>query len=327
MLIRKNNNRNPLDNFFFSFFILKSNKFNYDSFTSFISTQLINKNPVYQSLKLTNDAYIVVYSVTDKSSFQIAIDLIKTIRSNENDNNPIILVGNKSDLVRKKSITREGMLLLSFSFFYCFIVFYFLEGRNLALKYTCKFVETSVAINDKVDDLLVGILKQIRLNFGIDGELMKMSQNGNEGKMLHPIKEILKTFDENKNLKKSKKNKKHSRNHSTGYDYKNEILMTNKSEQQQKKSTLLKNYKFFSKRQYSDTENIYDIDSTTTTTTTTTGPTTNNNEQMKNNKKNLSFFHKLFTHIFKRKSNRMLLQSVEDLYTPVVKINCCLAKD
>ena len=151
-----------------------------------------------------------------------------------------------------------------------------------------------------------------------------MSQNGNEGKILHPIKEILKTFDENKNLKKSKKNKKHSRNHSTGYDYKNEISMTNKSEQQQQnKSSLLKNYKFFSKRQYSDTENIYDIDSMTT------GSITNNNEQIKNNnnKKNLSFFHKLFKHIFKRKSNRMLLQSVEDLYTPVVKSDCCLAKD
>ena len=60
-------------------------------------------------MKLTNDAYIVVYSVTDKASFLTAIDLLKTIRSNEiHDNYPIILVGNKSDLVRKRSITREG---------------------------------------------------------------------------------------------------------------------------------------------------------------------------------------------------------------------------
>ena len=32
------------------------------------------------------------------------------------------------------------------------------------MKYDCKFVETSAAINDKVDDLLAGTLKQIRIN-------------------------------------------------------------------------------------------------------------------------------------------------------------------
>lgn len=36
-------------------------------------------------------------------------------------------------------------------------------ARHVALKYDCKFVETSAAINDKVDDLLAGTLKQIRL--------------------------------------------------------------------------------------------------------------------------------------------------------------------
>ena len=32
------------------------------------------------------------------------------------------------------------------------------------MRYSCKFIETSAAINDKVDDLLAGILKQIRLH-------------------------------------------------------------------------------------------------------------------------------------------------------------------
>lgn len=91
------------------------------------------------------DAFILVYSILDKSTFQIVIDLLKFIRVTERRTNPIIIVGNKSDLVRKRSISRE-------------------DGRNLAIKYSCKFVETSVAINDKVDDLLAGILKQIRLS-------------------------------------------------------------------------------------------------------------------------------------------------------------------
>ena len=43
--------------------------------------------------------------------------------------------------------------------------FFFLSvARHAAFKYNCKFVETSAAINDKVDDLLAGTLKQIRLS-------------------------------------------------------------------------------------------------------------------------------------------------------------------
>ena len=41
-----------------------------------------------------------------------------------------------------------------------------LEGRSIAASYDCKFVETSAALSDHVDELLVGILKQIRLKEG-----------------------------------------------------------------------------------------------------------------------------------------------------------------
>jgi len=58
-----------------------------------------------------------VYSIADRQSFQTAVQLIKTIRENESTNDqtvlkryvPIILVGNKSDLVRKRAVTKEGM--------------------------------------------------------------------------------------------------------------------------------------------------------------------------------------------------------------------------
>ncbi|CAF0991745.1 unnamed protein product [Adineta steineri] len=108
---------------------------------------------------VTGDAYIVVYSITDRQSFQTALQLIKNIRDTESFHNqssikrhiPIILVGNKSDLVRKRSVTKE-------------------TARHAALKADCKFVETSAAINDKVDDLLAGTLKQIRINEQIRNE-------------------------------------------------------------------------------------------------------------------------------------------------------------
>ena len=48
----------------------------------------------------------------------IAVDTIKNIRlgGSENKSHPIILVGNKSDLVRKRSISREGNVFLGVIF-------------------------------------------------------------------------------------------------------------------------------------------------------------------------------------------------------------------
>ncbi len=65
---------------------------------------------------MTADAYIVVYALTDRQSFQAATQLIKNIREKELADNqilikrstPIILVGNKSDLVRKRAVTKES---------------------------------------------------------------------------------------------------------------------------------------------------------------------------------------------------------------------------
>ena len=38
------------------------------------------------------------------------------------------------------------------------------EARQLANNYDCKFIEVSAILNHKVDDLLVGILKHIRID-------------------------------------------------------------------------------------------------------------------------------------------------------------------
>ena len=69
---------------------------------------------------MTGDIYVVVYSIADRHSFQTAIQFIKNIRDNELKEKkstiqryiPIILVGNKSDLVRKRSVTKESKDLL-----------------------------------------------------------------------------------------------------------------------------------------------------------------------------------------------------------------------
>lgn len=68
------------------------------------------------------DAYIIVYSVTDKSSFEKASELrIQLRRARQSENIPIILVGNKSDLVRSREVTVDGTLiwLLHFEHIWC----------------------------------------------------------------------------------------------------------------------------------------------------------------------------------------------------------------
>ncbi|XP_072160826.1 GTP-binding protein RAD [Bemisia tabaci] len=90
-------------------------------------------------------AYCVVYSTADRSSFTVADECLQALwKKNSIKSKAVIVVGNKTDLVRSRVVTTE-------------------EGKAMAIKYDCKFIETSVGINHNVDELLVGILSQIRL--------------------------------------------------------------------------------------------------------------------------------------------------------------------
>uniref|UniRef100_A0A672KCE5 GTP-binding protein GEM-like n=2 Tax=Sinocyclocheilus grahami TaxID=75366 RepID=A0A672KCE5_SINGR len=91
------------------------------------------------------NAYIIVYSITDRSSFESASELrIQLRRIRQAENIPIILVGNKSDLVRSREVAVE-------------------EGRACAVVFDCKFIETSASLHHNVHELFEGIVRQIRL--------------------------------------------------------------------------------------------------------------------------------------------------------------------
>ncbi|XP_062923316.1 GTP-binding protein RAD [Mobula hypostoma] len=91
------------------------------------------------------DAYIIVYSVTDRVSFEKASELrIQLRRVRQTEDIPIILVGNKTDLVRSREVSVD-------------------EGRSCAVVFNCKFIETSAALHHNVRDLFEGIIRQIRL--------------------------------------------------------------------------------------------------------------------------------------------------------------------
>uniref|UniRef100_UPI00398F8C0C GTP-binding protein REM 1 n=1 Tax=Pristiophorus japonicus TaxID=55135 RepID=UPI00398F8C0C len=103
------------------------------------------------------NAYIIVYSITDRTSFNSASELrIQLRRMRQAENIPIILVGNKSDLVRCREVSVE-------------------EGRACAVVFDCKFIETSAALHHNVRELFEGIVRQIRLR--------KDSKEANERRM------------------------------------------------------------------------------------------------------------------------------------------------
>ncbi|KAL6263242.1 uncharacterized protein LOC105421971 isoform X3 [Pogonomyrmex barbatus] len=91
------------------------------------------------------DAFVVMYSVIDKASFQRAEEYLARLHDQDLlRGRPAILVGNKVDLVRSRVVSPQ-------------------DGKCLACTYRAKFIEVSVGINHNVDELLVGILNQIRL--------------------------------------------------------------------------------------------------------------------------------------------------------------------
>ncbi|XP_044270888.1 GTP-binding protein REM 1 [Tribolium madens] len=91
------------------------------------------------------DAFVILYSVVDKASFLKAeIELTKLQDADLLRSRSAILVANKIDLARSRAVSAQ-------------------DGKCLACTFRAKFIEISVGINHNVDELLVGILTQIRL--------------------------------------------------------------------------------------------------------------------------------------------------------------------
>ncbi|XP_032375287.1 GTP-binding protein GEM [Etheostoma spectabile] len=93
----------------------------------------------------TGDAYLLLYSVTDRASFLRASELRITLRRfRPAQHTPIILVGNKCDLVRRREVSVS-------------------EGRACAAVFDCKFIETSAAMQHNIWEAFHGMVRQLRL--------------------------------------------------------------------------------------------------------------------------------------------------------------------
>ncbi|KAG7475326.1 GTP-binding protein GEM [Solea senegalensis] len=93
----------------------------------------------------TGDAFLLLYSITDRASFLRASELrINLRRFRPAQHTPIILVGNKCDLVRCRDVSVS-------------------DGRACAAVFDCKFIETSAAMQHNVWEAFHGIVRQLRL--------------------------------------------------------------------------------------------------------------------------------------------------------------------
>ncbi|PSN52609.1 hypothetical protein C0J52_19570, partial [Blattella germanica] len=99
-------------------------------------------------------ACVVVYSIVDRATFKTVEDILNYLwRENFTQDKSVIVVGNKADLARSRVISTNA-------------------SRD------CKFIETSSGIQHNVDELLVGILKQIRLR---ESREKKRQRRGSKG--------------------------------------------------------------------------------------------------------------------------------------------------
>ncbi|CAG2195998.1 GTP-binding protein GEM-like [Mytilus edulis] len=89
------------------------------------------------------DAYLVIFSIAHRDTFDVASDLLSELRVDLGSDRPIVLVGNKLDLVRKRKVNTE-------------------EAQDVSTVYDAKYMEVSAGINHNIDELLVGILALIK---------------------------------------------------------------------------------------------------------------------------------------------------------------------
>ena len=94
------------------------------------------------------EAFILIYSVTDRSSFEDAKSLRVRIQRVKNASAvPLLLVGNKSDLNEYREVTTA-------------------EGRRLAASFGVPFLETSAKTRDNIEEVFSVIVRELRKSLG-----------------------------------------------------------------------------------------------------------------------------------------------------------------
>lgn len=106
------------------------------------------------------DAIIMVYSITDRKSFEKLREVADYIISKKTDSKTVLaLVANKSDLVHMSCVTN-------------------LEATQFCAEYNCLFFETSASENyNSVTNAYMSVCKQVKINYKKREKISKFMQN------------------------------------------------------------------------------------------------------------------------------------------------------
>jgi GTPase KRas protein len=92
----------------------------------------------------SGEGFLLVYSVTSKSSFNEISVLQKQIcRVKDSDNVPMLLVANKCDLTNERVVSVE-------------------EGKAMARRFKCRYVETSARLRVNVQESFYYLVREMR---------------------------------------------------------------------------------------------------------------------------------------------------------------------
>jgi GTPase KRas protein len=112
----------------------------------------------------TGEGFLCVYSISSRTSFEeISTFYHQILRVKDRSYFPVIIVANKCDLDGERQVSYQGELGHSAKCrFKGALTRVFLEGKDLAKSFGCKFIETSAKQKINVDESFYNLVREIR---------------------------------------------------------------------------------------------------------------------------------------------------------------------
>jgi len=109
------------------------------------------------------EGYILVYSVTSRTSLeQINSFRQQIIRVQDSDDVPMIIVGNKCDLVQGREVSTD-------------------EGKELARSFGAEFIEASAKTRTNIEQIFISVVRRVREKQGFSKKSSKEMGKGGKG--------------------------------------------------------------------------------------------------------------------------------------------------